>query len=155
SAARHQRRVDHLPRGVAGEGHQERRARRRGGGAERRQRAHQDCARGRGGTGRRAGGGAGRTRARVIRGGAYGPQRILTNRDLEKLVDTSDEWIVQRTGIRERHVVGEGEATSDLALKAAEQAMERAGVTAEEIDLIVVGTTTGDSAFPTTANILQ
>src|SRR5262249_39560548 len=85
----------------------------------------------------------------------YAPQRILRNQDLEKLVDTTDEWIVQRTGIRERRVVSEGEATSDLALRAAEQAMERAGVTAEEIDLIVVGTTTGDSAFPTTGNILQ
>jgi len=95
------------------------------------------------------------TRARIIGVGAYAPKRILTNRELEKLVDTSDEWIVQRTGIRERRIVEEGEATSDLALRAAEQAMERAGVTPAEIDLIVVGTTTGDSAFPTTANILQ
>ena len=95
------------------------------------------------------------TRARIVGIGAYAPKRILTNQDLEKMVQTSDEWIVQRTGIRERHVVEEGEATSDLALRAAQQALDRAGVAPEEIDLIVVGTTTGDSAFPTTANILQ
>ena len=71
------------------------------------------------------------------------------------MVDTSDEWIVQRTGIRERHIVDEGEATSDLALRASQQALERAGVEPGEIDFIVVGTTTGDMAFPTTANILQ
>src|SRR5262245_12225577 len=71
------------------------------------------------------------------------------------MVATSDEWIVQRTGIRERHVVSPGEATSDLALRAAQQALERAGVGPEEIDFIVVGTTTGDMAFPTTANLVQ
>ena len=95
------------------------------------------------------------TRARIIGVGAHAPKRILTNRDLEKMVETSDEWIVQRTGIRERHVVDEGEAASDLGFTAAQQALERAGVEPEEIDLIVVGTTTGDMAFPTTANILQ
>jgi 3-oxoacyl-[acyl-carrier-protein] synthase-3 len=95
------------------------------------------------------------TRARIIGIGAYAPKRILTNHDLGKMVETSDEWIVQRTGIRERHVVDEGEATSDLALRAARQALERAKVEPEEIDLIVVGTTTGDMAFPTTGNILQ
>ena len=95
------------------------------------------------------------TRARIIGVGAHAPKRILTNRDLEKMVETTDEWIVQRTGIRERHVVEEGEAASDLGLTAAQQALERAGVEPEEIDLIVVGTTTGDMAFPTTANILQ
>ncbi len=94
-------------------------------------------------------------RARIIGIGAHAPARVLTNADLERMVDTSDEWIVQRTGIRERHVVAEGEAASDLALPAARQALERAGVAAEEIDLIVVGTTTGDMAFPTTANVLQ
>jgi 3-oxoacyl-[acyl-carrier-protein] synthase III len=95
------------------------------------------------------------TRARIVGIGAYAPKRILTNRELEKMVDTTDEWIVQRTGIRERHVVDEGEATSDLGLRAARQALERAGVAPGEIDLIVVGTTTGDMAFPTTGNILQ
>ena len=94
-------------------------------------------------------------RARIIGIGAHAPARVLTNADLERMVDTSDEWIVQRTGIRERHVVAEGEAASDLALPAARQALERAGVAAEEIDLIVLGTTTGDMAFPTTANVLQ
>jgi len=95
------------------------------------------------------------TRAQIVGIGAYAPKRILTNQDLEKMVDTSDEWIVQRTGIHERRIVDETEAASDLGLRAAQQAMERAGVEPEEIDLIVVGTTSGDMAFPTTANILQ
>ena len=94
-------------------------------------------------------------RAKIVGVGAYAPKRILTNAELEKMVDTSDEWIVQRTGIRERRIVDESEATSDLALRAAQQALERAGVEPGEIDFIVVGTTTGDMAFPTTANILQ
>ncbi|HET6365645.1 MAG TPA: beta-ketoacyl-ACP synthase III [Pseudomonadales bacterium] len=94
-------------------------------------------------------------RAKIVGVGAYAPKRILTNAELEKMVDTSDDWIVQRTGIRERHIVDESEATSDLALRAAQQALERAGVEPGEIDFIVVGTTTGDMAFPTTANILQ
>jgi len=94
-------------------------------------------------------------RARIIGLGAYVPTRVLTNAELEKMVATSDEWIVQRTGIRERHVVAPDEATSDLALRAAQQALERAGVEPGEIDFIVVGTTTGDMAFPTTANLLQ
>jgi 3-oxoacyl-[acyl-carrier-protein] synthase-3 len=95
------------------------------------------------------------TRAQIVGIGAYAPKRILTNQDLEKMVDTSDEWIVQRTGIHERRIVDESEAASDLGLRAAQQAMDRAGVEPEEIDLIVVGTTSGDMAFPTTANILQ
>ena len=95
------------------------------------------------------------TRARIIGVGAYAPKRILTNEELERMVATSDEWIVQRTGIRERHVVDESEASSDLAIKAAQQALERAQVEPGEIDLIVVGTTTGDMAFPTTANVVQ
>jgi 3-oxoacyl-[acyl-carrier-protein] synthase-3 len=95
------------------------------------------------------------TRARIVGIGAYAPKRILTNHDLEKTVETSGEWIVQRTGIRERHIADETEATSDLALKAAQQALDRAGVEPEEVDFIVVGTTTGDMAFPTTANLLQ
>ena len=94
-------------------------------------------------------------RAKIVGVGAYAPKRVLTNAELEKLVETSDEWIVQRTGIRERRIVDETEATSDLALRAAQQAMERAGVGPEEIDFIVVGTTTGDMAFPTTANLVQ
>jgi 3-oxoacyl-[acyl-carrier-protein] synthase-3 len=95
------------------------------------------------------------SRAQIVGVGAYAPKRILTNQELERMVETSDEWIVQRTGIRERHVVDETEATSDLAIRASQQALERAGVLPEEVDFIVVGTTTGDMAFPTTANILQ
>src|SRR3990172_11011114 len=93
--------------------------------------------------------------AKIVSLGAYAPKRILTNAELERMVETSDEWIVQRTGIRGRHVVDEGEATSDLAIRAAQQALERAQVEPGEIDLIVLGTTTGDMAFPTTANIVQ
>src|ERR1700752_1409549 len=95
------------------------------------------------------------TRPQIIGGGAFAPKRILTNAELEKMVETSDEWIVQRTGIRERHIVEEGEGPSDLAIRAAQKAMERPQVTAEEIDFIVVGTTAGDMHFPTTANLVQ
>ncbi|HEY7039851.1 MAG TPA: beta-ketoacyl-ACP synthase III [Methylomirabilota bacterium] len=94
-------------------------------------------------------------RARIIGVGSYAPQRILTNLELEKMVDTSDEWIVQRTGIRERRIVAEGEGPSDLAIRAARQAMDRAQVGPDEIDFIVVGTTAGDMHFPTTANLVQ
>ncbi len=93
--------------------------------------------------------------AKIVSLGAYAPKRLLTNQDLERMVATSDEWIVQRTGIRERHIAEEGEATSDLAVRAAQQALERAGVEPEEVEFIVVGTTTGDMAFPTTANVVQ
>src|SRR2546427_9395750 len=95
------------------------------------------------------------TRARITGVGAFLPKRVLTNADLEKMVETNDEWIVQRTGIRERRIVDPDEATSDLALRAAQQALERAGVEPAEIDFIVVGTTTGDMMFPTTANLVQ
>ena len=93
--------------------------------------------------------------AKIVSLGAYAPKRILTNQDLGRMVETSDEWIVQRTGVRERHIAEEGEATSDLAVRAAQQALERAGVEPDEVDFIVVGTTTGDMAFPTTANVVQ
>src|SRR5690606_37407797 len=79
----------------------------------------------------------------------------MTNDDLSKLVDTSDEWIVQRTGIRQRHIAADGEVTSGLALVAAKRALENAGLDAGDIDLIVVGTTTPDMTFPATAAILQ
>jgi 3-oxoacyl-[acyl-carrier-protein] synthase-3 len=95
------------------------------------------------------------TRAKIIGVGAYAPKRILTNADLEKMVATNDEWIVQRSGIRERHIADEGEATSDLALRAAQQAIERANLVPEDIDFIAVGTTTPDMYFPTVGNILQ
>ena len=94
-------------------------------------------------------------RAKIVGVGAYAPARVLTNAELATMVETSDEWIVQRTGIRERRIVDEREATSDLALRAAQQALERAGVEPGEVDLIVVGTTAGDHLFPTTANIVQ
>jgi 3-oxoacyl-[acyl-carrier-protein] synthase III len=85
----------------------------------------------------------------------YVPPRVLTNADLEKLVETSDEWILQRTGIRERHIVDPGMATSDLAKEASLCAMRQAGVTPEQIGFIVVGTTTPDTIFPSTACLLQ
>jgi 3-oxoacyl-[acyl-carrier-protein] synthase-3 len=85
----------------------------------------------------------------------YVPPRVLTNADLEKMVETSDEWIVQRTGIRERHIVEPGVGTSDLAAEAAREAIARAGLTPEDIDLIIVGTVTPDMMFPNTACLLQ
>ena len=87
--------------------------------------------------------------------GNYLPQRVLTNYELEKMVDTTDEWIVQRTGIKERHIVAPEEATSDMALHAAQMALQDAGVAAEELDLIVLATATPDHAFPSTACIVQ
>lgn len=93
--------------------------------------------------------------ARIIGTGSYLPARVLTNQDLEKLVETTSDWILERTGIRERHMAADGELTSDLALKAAERAMEAAGIDAADIDLIIVATTTADRVFPSTACILQ
>jgi 3-oxoacyl-[acyl-carrier-protein] synthase III len=96
------------------------------------------------------------SRRSVIRGaGAYLPAQIVTNDDLARKMDTSDEWIVQRTGIRQRHVAAEGEMTSHLATKAAEKAMAAAGVAADDIDLIVLATTTPDETFPATATKVQ
>lgn len=85
----------------------------------------------------------------------YVPPRLLTNADLEKMVDTTDEWILQRTGIRERHIVDPGIATSDLAKEAALKAIEQAGLTPDDIGLIVVGTVTPDMLFPSTACLVQ
>jgi 3-oxoacyl-[acyl-carrier-protein] synthase-3 len=85
----------------------------------------------------------------------YVPPRVLTNDDLERLVETSNEWILQRTGIKERHIVDPGVATSDLAKEAALGAMRQAGVTPDQIGFIVVGTTTPDTIFPSTACMLQ
>lgn len=83
------------------------------------------------------------------------PERILTNRDLEKMVDTSDEWIVTRTGIRERHIAGEGTASSDLAVEAGQQALADAGLSPGDVDLIIVATATPDMLFPATACLVQ
>lgn len=93
--------------------------------------------------------------SRIAGTGSYLPEKVLTNDDLSKIVDTNDEWIAARTGIRERHIAAEGETTSDLAFHAATRAMEAAGVAASEIDLIIVGTTTPDIIFPSTACLLQ
>ncbi len=94
-------------------------------------------------------------RSAVVGSGAYLPERILTNHDLARIVDTSDEWIVQRTGIRERHIAAEGELTSDLAVAAARRALAAAGMSADAIDLIVVATATPDETFPATATRVQ
>src|SRR3546814_1064345 len=93
--------------------------------------------------------------ARIAGTGSYLPEKVLTNDDLAKIVETSDEWIASRTGIRERHVAAEGETTGDLAYHAAVRAMEAAGVKASELDLIVLGPTTPDLIFPSTACLLD
>lgn len=87
--------------------------------------------------------------------GAYTPERVLSNADLERMVETSDEWIIARTGIRERRVCAEGEITSDMATAAARAALENAGVTAAEVDLILVATATPDMFFPSTGCVVQ
>lgn len=94
-------------------------------------------------------------RARIIGTGSCVPEKVLTNSDLEKFLDTTDEWIVSRTGIRERHIAGEGEYTSDLATRAAQRALMMAGARSEDIDLVVVGTITGDFPWPATACLVQ
>jgi 3-oxoacyl-[acyl-carrier-protein] synthase III len=92
----------------------------------------------------------------VVRGcGSYLPERILSNKDLERMFETSDEWIVQRTGIKERHIAADGETTSMLAIKACQAALADAGMQASEIDLIVCGTSTPDYTFPSTASLIQ
>ena len=92
---------------------------------------------------------------KIIGTGAYAPEKILTNRDLEKMVDTSDEWIRTRTGISERHIAAPGEAVSDMAVHACEKALAMAETTADEIDLIILATISGDKPFPSTACFLQ
>jgi 3-oxoacyl-[acyl-carrier-protein] synthase-3 len=93
--------------------------------------------------------------ARIIATGSALPERVVTNADLEKIVDTSDEWIHSRTGIRQRHIAADGQTTGDLAYEAAKNALEAAGVKASELDLIVLGTTTPDIIFPSTACLVQ
>ncbi|MEO1014931.1 MAG: beta-ketoacyl-ACP synthase III [Pseudomonadota bacterium] len=94
-------------------------------------------------------------RSLVAGSGGYLPRRVLTNDEISKTVDTNDEWIRERTGIRERRIAADGELTSDLAVQAAEAAMSDAGVAAADIDLIIVATTTPDKTFPATAAIVQ
>jgi 3-oxoacyl-[acyl-carrier-protein] synthase-3 len=94
-------------------------------------------------------------KSRIVGTGHYAPARVLTNHDLEKMVETSDAWIVERTGIRERHIAGEGEASSDMAAAAAKRALEQAELSAKDIDLIVVATVTPDMPLPATAVFVQ
>jgi len=94
-------------------------------------------------------------RAKITAVGHYLPERRVTNKDLEKIVDTSDDWIIERTGIRERRVVAKGQATSDLAAGAAMQVLERRGISPDEIDLIIVATVTPDMFFPSSACLVQ
>ena len=93
--------------------------------------------------------------SRIAGTGSYLPERILTNAELERSIDTTDEWIFTRTGIRERHIVAEGQFTSDMALEAAKNAIEAANIDIQSIDLIVLATTTPDRTFPSTACLLQ
>ena len=93
--------------------------------------------------------------SRIIGTGGYLPKNILTNSDLEEIVDTTDEWIRERTGIEQRHIVADDETTCDLAYQASLKALEMANVNAEDLDLIIVATTTPDKIFPSTATILQ
>jgi len=93
--------------------------------------------------------------SRIIGTGGYLPQKVLSNADLEKMVDTTDEWIVSRTGIRERHIAADGETTCDLCEQAALRAISAAGIERDAIDLIIVATTTPDRVFPSTACLLQ
>ncbi|MEK7990757.1 MAG: beta-ketoacyl-ACP synthase III [Thiotrichaceae bacterium] len=93
--------------------------------------------------------------ARIIGTGGYLPEKILTNADIEKIVDTNDEWIIERTGIKQRHIAGENESTCDMAEHAARQALEMAQCQPEDIDLIILATTTPDRIYPSTACLLQ
>jgi 3-oxoacyl-[acyl-carrier-protein] synthase-3 len=94
-------------------------------------------------------------KSRILGTGAYAPDRILSNLDLERLVDTSDAWITERTGIKERRVAADDQASSDMALVAAQRALEAAGLTAKDLDMIIVGTVTPDLPMPACASILQ
>jgi len=94
-------------------------------------------------------------RAKISALGTYVPPRLLTNADLEKMVETSDSWIMERTGIRQRHIVDKGVGTSDLAVAAAKVALEQRGIAPTEIEAIIVGTVTPDMMFPSTACLVQ
>jgi 3-oxoacyl-[acyl-carrier-protein] synthase-3 len=94
-------------------------------------------------------------RSEIIGCGSYLPERVVTNAELSAKLDTTDEWITTRTGIRQRHLAADGELTSDLALKAAERALENANIPASEVDMVVLATTTPDNTFPATATKVQ
>ena len=94
-------------------------------------------------------------RSVILGCGGYLPERVLTNDDLAQMIDTTDAWITERTGIKQRHIAAEGEFTSDMALAACEQALERSGLRASDIDLIVLATSTPDNTFPATATTVQ
>ena len=96
-----------------------------------------------------------RIRSEIVGCGSYLPERVVTNAELSAKIDTTDEWIVSRTGIRQRHLAADGEWTSDLALKAAERALENAAIPAAEVDLLILATTTPDNTFPATATKVQ
>ena len=93
--------------------------------------------------------------ARITGSGSYLPAKVLTNKDLEGIVDTTEDWIYSRSGIRQRHIAAEGDITSDLALAASREALQSAGRAPSDVDLIVVATTTADQVFPSTACLLQ
>jgi len=93
--------------------------------------------------------------SRIIGTGSHLPEKVVTNRDLEDIVDTNDQWIQERTGIKQRHIAQDGETTSTLSYEAAKKALQAAGITADDLDMIVVGTTTPDLVFPSTACLLQ
>lgn len=95
------------------------------------------------------------TYSRIAGTGSYLPERVMPNKEFESLVDTSDEWIQERTGIKRRHIAADGEKTSDMAIAAAQKAMDMAGIEAIDLDLILVATTTPDKVFPSTACIVQ
>ncbi len=93
--------------------------------------------------------------SRIVGTGSYLPEKVLTNHDLEKMVETNDQWIQERTGIKKRHIVADNETTTDLAFNAAERAIEAAGISNDDIDLIIVATTTPTRIFPSTAALVQ
>ncbi len=95
------------------------------------------------------------THSRILGTGAYAPERVVTNHDLEKLVDTSDQWITERTGIKQRHIAREDETASDMAVVAARRALEMAGLAPTDLDMIIVGTISGDVPMPACAVFLQ
>jgi 3-oxoacyl-[acyl-carrier-protein] synthase-3 len=95
------------------------------------------------------------TYSRIVGTGSYLPEKVLSNHDLEKMVDTNDQWIQERTGIKKRHIVAKDETTTDLAFNAAEKAIEAAGIKNSDIDLIIVATTTPPRIFPSTASLVQ